>query len=91
MGRVGELLMLGCVASWATYTLIARRVLAHVPSMTATGYSTLVGALALQCFALPNLSAAKVAAITWQIWAAGAFLLLDCSAGRLLSNGTWTA
>jgi drug/metabolite transporter (DMT)-like permease len=73
-GKWGEFFMLGCALSWATYTLLARGVLVRVPSMTVTGYSTLAGALVLLLLAAPHTTAGRLAAITWQVWTAAAFI-----------------
>jgi hypothetical protein len=57
--RLGDFLVLGCVGSWITYTLLARKAVSYVPSITATGYSTLIGSAALFLLGAPRLSAAK--------------------------------
>lgn len=48
----GDLWILGCVLSWAAYTLCGRTVLARMPSIAATTWSTLIG-LAWLAIALP--------------------------------------
>jgi drug/metabolite transporter (DMT)-like permease len=73
-GFRGELLMCGCVLSWATYTLLARKVLVRVPPLVATAYSTLAGMLVLVACAMPFVSVQKLAAIPLEVWAAGIFL-----------------
>lgn len=76
----GELLMFGCVLCWTMYTLFARKVLARVPSLTASGYSTLAGMIILAVVAAPHASGGKLAAISWQVWTALAFLGLLATA-----------
>jgi len=44
---VGELFLLGCVASWVVYTLVGKRVLSGMSPLAAVAYSCLFGALAL--------------------------------------------
>jgi len=43
----GELAILGCVASWATYSLIGRTVLTSLSPLAAVFYSSLIGTLLL--------------------------------------------
>ena len=43
----GELFIFGCVASWVTYSLIGKVVMADVSPLVAVGYSAVVGAIAL--------------------------------------------
>lgn len=44
---LGELFLLGCVVSWAAYTLIGRVVLAGIDALAVTTVSTLLGAVML--------------------------------------------
>ncbi|MDY3330732.1 MAG: DMT family transporter [Pelistega sp.] len=44
---LGEYLLLGCVLSWVTYTLIGRKLLAGIDALTATTFSTAFGTLFL--------------------------------------------
>lgn len=43
----GELAILGCVASWATYSLLGRHVLQSLSPLTAVFYSAVIGSLLL--------------------------------------------
>lgn len=43
----GELLLLGCVLSWVTYTLIGKKVMTGLRPLTAVTYSCIAGTLAL--------------------------------------------
>ena len=49
---VGELALLGCVLSWAAYTLIGRSILTTLTPLTSVCYSSLIGALLLLAPAL---------------------------------------
>lgn len=49
---LGDLLLLGCVVSWVSYTLVGKKVLAYVSSLTATTYSCVAGCLMLLPIAL---------------------------------------
>lgn len=73
-GRLGELLIFGCVASWVSYTLLARQVLARLAPLVATAYSTLAGMLILVVCAAPFASVAKLRAIPFSVWVACVFI-----------------
>ena len=49
---LGDLLLLGGVVSWVSYTLVGKKVLTHVSSLTATTYSCVAGCLMLLPIAL---------------------------------------
>ncbi|PAT41014.1 EamA family transporter [Vandammella animalimorsus] len=49
---LGEWLLLGCVLCWAAYTLIGRAVLTRVDALSATGVSSVLGALLLALLSL---------------------------------------
>ena len=44
---IGELYILGCVASWVVYTLVGKKVLTGLTPLIAVAYSSVVGTLAL--------------------------------------------
>lgn len=48
----GEWLLLGCIASWAAYSLMAKRLMAGIDSLTATAVSASAGCLLLWLAAL---------------------------------------
>jgi len=73
-GRFGELLIFGCVASWVTYTMLARKVLARLAPLVATTYSTLAGMLILVVCAAPFASVEKLRAIPLGVWVACVFI-----------------
>ena len=72
--RWGDILALGCGASWVAYALLARKAAARVPPLTSAGYSTLIGTVILVAMAAPHASAEKLAALSWQSWAAVGFM-----------------
>jgi drug/metabolite transporter (DMT)-like permease len=43
----GEILILGCVASWVTYSLVGRAVMARLSPLVSVTYASVLGALAL--------------------------------------------
>jgi drug/metabolite transporter (DMT)-like permease len=74
----GEWLLLGCVASWVGYTLIARALLAGVDSLLATAVSAVVGSALLWALALSfegaAVAGASLAALTAPGWVSLVFL-----------------
>lgn len=48
----GELLILGCVASWTTYSLLGKKVLANITPLSAVTWSSIAGTAMLLPFAL---------------------------------------
>ena len=71
LGR-GELILLGCVACWVSYTLIGRMVMAGIPPVTTTAVTSFLGGLMLLTASLifegpaawPRLAEAR-----WTVWA----------------------
>jgi drug/metabolite transporter (DMT)-like permease len=49
---IGEWLLIGCIATWVGYTLIARALLGGIDSLTATAISSVVGTVLLWAVAL---------------------------------------
>jgi drug/metabolite transporter (DMT)-like permease len=49
---LGEWLLVGCIVCWATYSLMAKRLMVGVDSLTATAVSAAVGCALLWCAAL---------------------------------------
>ncbi len=74
---LGEWLLLGCVACWVGYTLMGRRLLAGIDTLTTTTVTATAGTLLLFAASLavegPRQLAAPLAAGPW-IWAAMLFL-----------------
>lgn len=79
----GELLLLGCVASWVAYTLIGRVVLAGLDALTTTTVTSLIGAVMLGCLSLALEGTAgwsRLALAPWSSWACLAALALGATA-----------
>lgn len=79
----GELLLLGCVASWVAYTLIGRVVLQGLDALTTTTVTSLIGAAMLGCLSLALEGAAswsRLATAPWSSWACLAALALGATA-----------
>lgn len=78
----GEWLLLGCVASWVGYTLIARALLGGVDSLLATAVSAVFGSALLWALALTfegaDVAGASLAALTAPGWLSLVFLAV-CS------------
>jgi drug/metabolite transporter (DMT)-like permease len=80
---VGELLILGCVVCWATYTLIGRWMLTGVDALSTTAMTSVIGALMLLAASLliegpAGLQAAMHGGIT--AWGALLFLAFGATA-----------
>ena len=69
----GELTILGCVASWAAFTLIAKRLMAGLSPLAITVYASLTGTLMLAAATLDD-GAPLVPGASLPAWAALAFL-----------------
>ena len=65
---LGELMMLGAVFSWATYTLISRKVLETLSPITATTYGTLWGFLFLSIGAIGEFNDIDWIHLDWHVW-----------------------
>lgn len=70
----GEMLILGCVASWATYSLIGRSVLKSITPLAAVFYSSAIGSLLLLPFALKETELSAVLHLSLPVWGNLAFL-----------------
>lgn len=75
---VGEWLLLGCIATWVGYTLIARGLLAGIDSLTATAITSVFGTALLWVVALaqdgPLLVVSSLATLSASGWASMVFL-----------------
>jgi drug/metabolite transporter (DMT)-like permease len=69
----GELTILGCVASWSAFTLIAKRLMAGLSPLAITVYASLTGTLMLAAATLLG-GASAVPEASWRAWLALAFL-----------------
>ena len=70
----GELLILGCVASWATYSLVGKAVMKELKPLPSVMYSVLVGTAALAVPALFEGLSAKAPTYTPMDWLCLAYL-----------------
>jgi drug/metabolite transporter (DMT)-like permease len=70
----GELAILGCVASWATYSLIGRKVLTTLSPLASVFYSSLIGTLLLAGPALQQGAAEGLFLYSKTAWLSLAFL-----------------
>ncbi|MDH4189067.1 MAG: DMT family transporter [Betaproteobacteria bacterium] len=78
---IGELFLVVCVFAWSAYTLISRAALASFSPLALSAWVTLFGVLPL---GLPaGLEQAALAQVSWQSWAAMAYLVLF---GTVLPN-----
>jgi drug/metabolite transporter (DMT)-like permease len=66
---LGELMMLGAVLSWVTYTLISRKALETLSPVIATTYGTLWGFLFLSIGAVGELGNVEWTSLDWRVWA----------------------
>jgi len=65
---LGELMMLGAVLSWATYTLISRKVLETLSPIVATTYGTLWGFVFLSIGAIGEFNDIDWMLLDWHVW-----------------------
>jgi drug/metabolite transporter (DMT)-like permease len=77
---LGEWLLLGCIATWVGYTLIARALLAGIDSLAATAITSAVGTALLWAAALavegPSQAWASLTGLTLGGWASLLFLAI---------------
>lgn len=64
----GELLILGCVASWVLYSVIGKVILRDLSPLAAVTWSCLIGALALSPFALQEGLARQIGHYDLAVW-----------------------
>jgi drug/metabolite transporter (DMT)-like permease len=70
----GELILVLCIFVWSAYTLLGRIALATISPLALTAYSMLAGSLPM---AIPAwLEHESLARVTWQGWAAMAYLVV---------------
>jgi len=65
---LGELMMLGAVLSWATYTLISRKALETLSPVIATTYGTLWGFIFLSIGAVGEFKDIDWMPLDWRVW-----------------------
>jgi drug/metabolite transporter (DMT)-like permease len=86
---VGEWLLLGCIATWVAYTLIARALLAGIDSLQATAVSAVFGTALLWAAALALDGAAVAGASLAALSAAGWSSLIFLAAGSTVLAYVW--
>jgi drug/metabolite transporter (DMT)-like permease len=72
---LGELLIVGCVATWTAYTFIGWRATHHFSPLATTFFASLSGALLLGLAALIQ-GDIHLAAWSWRVWASLLFLAI---------------
>ncbi len=74
----GEWLLLGCIATWVAYSLMGRRLMANIDSLTATTVTAVVGGVMLWIATLaiegPSVAVVSLVALTSSAWVALVFL-----------------
>jgi drug/metabolite transporter (DMT)-like permease len=70
----GELTILGCVASWSAFTLVAKRLMAGLSPLAVTVYASLTGTLMLAAATFVEGAALVPHDASWPAWLALAFL-----------------
>lgn len=78
---VGDLFLLGCVLSWAIYTIIARYAMREMTALTVLTYSSLLGALLLTPVVFVANGTAAIASLSPASW--GALLYLSVGAAGI--------
>lgn len=75
-GRVGsgELVIVGCVASWSAYSVLGKFVMGRLTPLASVTFSCLIGAALLLPFALAEGLPRQAAALSWTGWASVAYL-----------------
>ena len=71
---LGELMMLGAVLSWASYTLISRKALETLSPIVATTYGTLWGFAFLSIGAVGELKEIDWMLLDWSVWSSVFYL-----------------
>lgn len=72
--ETGELCILGCVASWVTYTLLNRWVLRGLTALAAITYACLIGTFGLGAMTLTQGAASHMGDFSLESWIGVAFL-----------------
>lgn len=78
---VGDLFLLGCVVSWAVYTILARYAMREMTALTVLTYSSVLGALLLSPLVLVRSGFTAVTALSLGTW--GAVLYLSVGAAGI--------
>ena len=86
---LGEWLLVGCIASWACYSLMAKRLMVGVDSLTATAVSAAVGCVLLWISALVVDGPQVALEGLTQVQAAHAGLLVFMALGPTVLSYVW--
>lgn len=65
----GDILLLGAVISWASYSIIGKRVMQHVTPLAATAWSTVIGSVALVIVTLGQNGFGQIMTVSLRVWA----------------------
>ncbi|TAE39313.1 MAG: DMT family transporter [Runella slithyformis] len=77
---IGEVLVVGCVFSWTTYTLIGKVALQQISALTLSTYSALIGTVLLFVLAWQEGVWGQLAQASWQSIGAAAYMGLTATA-----------
>lgn len=77
----GDLYLLGCVLSWAVYTILARPAMRHLSALAVLTYASIIGTILLTPFAAQGGIIAALAGQAWSTW--GGLLYLSLGAAGL--------
>jgi drug/metabolite transporter (DMT)-like permease len=62
---MGDAYLLGCVACWTAYTILARPALRHIPALAVLTYSSIIGTILLTPFAVGGEIVSALATSSW--------------------------
>lgn len=77
--QIGDLFLIGCVVSWAFYTILARYAMREMTALTVLTYSSALGAVFLTPFALSLDPMVVIASISPASWGALAYLSIGAA------------
>ncbi len=86
---IGEWLLIGCIATWVGYTLIARALLGGIDSLAATAISSVFGTVLLWTVALTMDGAAVVTNSITSLSAAGWWSMVFLAVGSTVLAYAW--
>ncbi len=86
---LGEWLLVGCIATWVGYTLIARALLGGIDSLAATAITSVIGTLLLWALALTVDGAPVVVSSITSLSAAGWLSMIFLAVGSTVLAYAW--
>ena len=86
---LGEWLLVGCIVSWAAYSLMAKRLMVGIDSLTATAFSAAFGCVLLWGAALVVDGPAVALEGVWQLTIEQAGLLIFMALGPTVLSYVW--